>query len=281
MRLLDQPFDAVAKPGPAADDPKAKALTEKIKKNWGEYKYVRAKEGRTLRYRAVMKTTAGDLVIDFFEGFSPDVVRNFITRLNSQAYDGQPISLEDNSLVFGPPVEKQAYTMPARPLPVPLPKGSVFASLSGDRAAGERFGIALKRVPGGGAKVSMFGRVSNPAMDTTLGQIVAELNKKPDSVVIKSAKIEVFDLPIFEGPEVRLPHLDKKGQLDIPDLAMYTGIANAEVNPRDQTIGRKSGADGGKESPDSLADRLIDSSTIKSKNPNVPSKSVEKPPKSP
>jgi hypothetical protein len=137
-------------------------------------------------------------------------------------------------------------------------------------------------VPGGGANVSMFGRVSNPAMDTALGQVVAELNKKPGSVVIKSAKIDVFDIPIFEGPQVRLPRLDKKGQLDVPDLAMYTGIANAEADPRDRSIGPKPGGDARKDAPDSLADRLIDSSSIKSKNPNVPpSKGAQEPPKSP
>ena len=134
LQMLDQPFDAVVKPGPAANDSQAKARMEKVKKNWGEYKYVRAKEGRSFRYRAVIKTTAGDLVVDFFEGHTPDVCRNFITRLTSQVHDGEQISLDGDNLVFGQPIDKQAYTMPARPLPVPLPKGTIFAPLVGDRA---------------------------------------------------------------------------------------------------------------------------------------------------
>ena len=116
-------------------------------------------------------------------------------------------------------------------------------------------------------------------MDATLGQFVSELTKKPGSVVIKSAKIDVFDMPIFEGPEVRLPRLDKKGQLDIPDLAMYTGIANSEAGGRDRASppgqGDASAASG------SLTDSLMDPSTIKSKNPNVPKSKAKEPPKSP
>jgi hypothetical protein len=276
IQLLEQPFDAVVKPGPGAADPKAKAVTEKVKQNWGEFKFVVPKEGRTFRYRAVISTNLGDLVIDFFEGHTPDVVRNFITRLKNRVHDGQPILVEGDALVFGAPLDKQAYTVPARPLSAPLPKGAVFAYLLDDRASGERFGISLNEVPGGASKVSIFGHVANPSMNAVLAQFLKESTKQPGSVVIKSVRIDVFEKPIFEGPEVRLPRLDKKGNLDTPDLPTYTGVANPDTSPHEPAMkGRKmpTNADVG---------ASIDPSIIPSKNPNVPpSKDDKQSPKSP
>jgi hypothetical protein len=267
---MHQPFDAVVKPGPGANEPSGKAAIEKVKKGWDELRFVRVKEGRYLRYRVTFDTTHGDLVLDFFEGFAPDVVRNFVARAYAKLYDGLPLSLEDSSLVFGAPEDKQAYTLPARTIPAPTPKAALFAFVSGDRSTGERFGIALKRVSGGGKYVTMFGRVNNASTEEVLGQFAAEIKKKPGSVVVKSTRVQVFDQAIFEGAGVRLPELGKKGELIVPDLAMFTNVAipDPDLGPRPTDMG---GLKTRKPLPESMLNPIPGSDdTIRSKNPNAP-----------
>jgi hypothetical protein len=233
---LDRPFEEVAKPGPNAASKPAQEATAKVRDSWNKNKIVYPDEGRTVKFRATITTTIGDLVIDCFEGFSPDVARNFIARLHAGVYDGQVMTVEDDAFVFGPPIDKQAYTMPARTVPYTLPKGSVFAFLTGGRATGERFGISLKNVPGGASKVSIFGFVNQPAMPAVLGRFLDEHNKKPGSIVVKGVRIHTFDTNIFDGGNVRLPSLNPDGELAVPDVDLFVQAIGSETHPRDMPL---------------------------------------------
>jgi len=234
IRLLQRPFNAAAKPGPAANDADSKTMVEKIKSAWDDVRFVIPREGKLVRYRAVVSTNIGDLVLDTFETFSPDVTRSLMAQVESGVLVGQKLAIAEGALVFGAPLEKQAYSLPARAIPAPLPKGCLFAFLTNDgRAAGSRFGISLRRVPGGGSKVSMVGLLTNASMDSVLGQFYDALTKKPGSVVVTKTQVVKFDQSVFEGADIRLPRITKDGELDVPDLIMYTSADNPDIHPRD------------------------------------------------
>jgi hypothetical protein len=263
IALMNRPFAEAVKETGAAKDEDAKHVFDKVKAGWDGLPIIRKKEGIRIRYRLQFDTTAGELVMDFFEGFTPDVVRNLVARANAKALDGLQITLENDSLVFGPPLEKNAYTVQARPVEAPMPKGTVYAFLVGDRSAGDRFGIALKRQPEGGSKVSMFGRIINPSVDTLFGELIEKLKRDPKAVMIKSVQTKTFDTPIFQGMDVLLPKLTKAGELEVPDLPMYTGASASRIYGK--------GHEGHSHDDDSILDGDLGGANP-SKNPNVPKK---------
>lgn len=263
IALMNRPFAEAVKETAGAKDQDAKHIFDKVKAGWDGLPLIKKKEGIRVRYRLQFDTTGGELVMDFFEGFTPDVVRNLVARANAKALDGLQMSLENDSLVFGPPLDKNAYTVQSRPVEAPMPKGTVYAFLVGDRSAGERFGIALKRQPEGGSKVSMFGRVVNPSIDTMFGDLIEKLNRNPKAIVINSVTTKTFDTPIFQGMDVVLPKLTRTGELDVPDLPMYTGA------PASRIYGK--GHEGHSHNDDAMLDGDLGGANP-SKNPNVPKK---------
>jgi hypothetical protein len=236
MELLQQPFDAVMRPGSAANDPLEKATTDKVKAEWNDIRFAIPEHGRYQKYRVVLSTTVGDLVVDTFEPLAPDVVRNFVARAKAGAFNNRPLIVEGDALALGSATDHQAYTLPAVRLKAPLPQGSFFAYVSGDRAAGGRFGISLRRLPAGAANAAMFGYVSNPSKDVLFQGIIDADAAKPGSVMVTSAKVEPFGLGIFEGADTRIPKLDKDGRLKVPDMAMYTGASSEEVRAGDPSL---------------------------------------------
>jgi hypothetical protein len=273
LSLLHRPFHEVVKKTEAANATKAKEALTTLERSWDQHKFALPKQGVRYKYRTTITTTHGDLVIDFFEGFAPDLVRNYMNRLTAGLVNGTPFVLDGDAISLGPPVDQQAYTLPARPIPTPRPRGAVFAYLVGDRAAGERVGISLKHIPGGGAHVTIIGLVANPSFDRLLNEFESALKKKPGSIVVKHAKIEPFEHPIFKGSDVALPTLTKAGELQDPDLPMYTQVSGSQIFG--ESADKKKGGPPSDGKKDSLLDAPLIPSTIEN-NPNAPTPSPDK-----
>ncbi len=154
------------------------------------------KEG--VNYKAIMKTSMGDISLDLYEDLAPVTVNNFLHLARTGFYDGLIFHrvIDDFMIQGGDPQENGSggpgYSFEDEINKAKLVKGSLAMANSGPNTNGSQFFIVTKEaVPWLDGAHTNFGEVtSGLEVVNTISKVAKGANDKPlEDVVINSIEI--------------------------------------------------------------------------------------------